>query len=50
MSHDMPEEKAPKIDFKALETITKKVLEHKPVKKGKPTPKLAEAGDTHGNE
>ncbi len=28
----MPEEKAPKIDFKALETITKKVLAHKPKK------------------
>ncbi len=32
VSHDMPEEKAPKIDFKALETITKKVLAHKPKK------------------
>ena len=29
---DMTEEKAPKIDFKALETITKKVLAHKPKK------------------
>ena len=28
----MTEEKAPKIDFKALETITKKVLAHKPKK------------------
>ena len=46
----MPEEKAPKIDFKALETITKKVLEHKPVKRRKATPKLPARGEKHGNE
>ena len=36
--NDMPEEKAPKIDFKALEAITKKVLERQPVKKRETTP------------
>ena len=47
----MPEEKAPKIDFKALEAITKKVLEHQPAaKKRKATPRLAASGEKHGNE
>ena len=46
----MPEEKAPKIDFKALEAITKKVLEHQPVKKRKTTPKLTAGGEKHGSE
>ena len=46
----MPEEKAPKIDFKALGTITKKVLEYQPVKKDKAAPKLTADGEKHGNE
>jgi hypothetical protein len=46
----MAEETAPNIGFKALETITKKVLEHKPVKKRKPTPELAASGEKHGDE
>ena len=50
VSHDMPEEKAPKIDFKALGTITKKVLEYQPVKKDKAAPKLTADGEKHGNE
>lgn len=50
VANDMPEEEAPKIDFKALEAITKKVLEHQPVKKRKPMPKLTSGGEKHGNE
>ena len=51
VTSDMPEEEAaPKIDFKALETITKKVLEHQPAKKRKPTPKLTAGGEKHVNE
>ena len=38
----MPE---PKIDFKALEAITKKVLAHKPDKKPKSTVKLNHDAD-----
>ena len=45
VSRDMPEEKAPKIDFKALETITKKVLAHQPDKKPKSTVKLNHDAD-----
>ena len=51
VTNDMPEEEAtPKIDFSALETITKKVLEHQPAKKRKPTPKLTAGGEKHINE
>ena len=31
-------EEKPKVDFKALETITRKVLGHQPSKKGKANP------------
>ena len=34
----MPEAKTPKIDFKALEAVTKKVVKHQPAKKHKATP------------
>ena len=46
----MKESEAPKIDFKALETVTKKVLEHQPAKKRKPTPQLPAGGEKHVNE
>ena len=39
----MTEEKAPKVDLKALEAITKKVLAYKPKKKAKPAARSSPA-------